>query len=91
MTDEMARNDAMNGLADTEDEERLSKLPPEEIDEDRTVGGGMLDAGGTATTRGTGTLGGQAQGGDGDVDGDDPDDVDVAGAPLPPGPGGVTR
>jgi hypothetical protein len=50
------------------DEERLSKLPPEERDDDRTVGGGMLAQGGTSISRGTGTLGGEAQGRDVEAD-----------------------
>jgi hypothetical protein len=76
----------------TADEERLSKLPPEEHDADRTVGGGMLDAGGTAIERGTGTLSGEAQ--DRDVEADDENtarpeiDDDLA---YPSEPGGGTH
>jgi hypothetical protein len=39
-----------------------SKLPDHEIDEDATIGGGILSEGGTAIDRGTGTLDGQAEG-----------------------------
>jgi hypothetical protein len=74
------------------DDDRLSKLPPEEHDEDRTLGGGMLGQGGTAVNRGTGTLGGEAQGRD--VEADDEKqaeptvDDDLA---FPTEPGGGTR
>jgi hypothetical protein len=44
-----------------EEDERLDELPEHERDDDRTIGGGVMDAGGTAVDRGTGTLGGQAQ------------------------------
>jgi hypothetical protein len=53
------------GIDDDDDEDRL---PAHEIDEDETVGGGVLSQGGTAIDRGTGTLAGQAQG---EVDPDD--------------------
>ncbi len=46
---------------DSEDER---PLPDHEYDENESVGGGVLGAGGTATDRGTGTLEGQAQGDD---------------------------
>jgi hypothetical protein len=75
------------------DDDRLSKLPPEEHDEDRTVGGGMLDQGGTAVSRGTGTLGGEAQRRDVEADDDEQRaestvDDDLA---FPTEPGGGTR
>jgi hypothetical protein len=41
---------------------RLDELPEHEIDDDQTVGGGVMSEGGTAIDRGTGTLAGQAQG-----------------------------
>ena len=41
---------------------RTEGLPEHEIDDDRTTGGGILSEGGTAVDRGTGELGGQAQG-----------------------------
>jgi hypothetical protein len=43
-------------------------LPRHEIDEDETVGGGVMSQGGTAIDRGTGTLSGQAQGAEDDDD-----------------------
>jgi hypothetical protein len=46
------------------EEARRRGLPEHEIDEDETVGGGVMASGGTAIDRGTGTLGGQAQGTD---------------------------
>ena len=46
-------------------------VPSHEMDEDETVGGGMMSQGGTSVDRGTGVLDGQAQG-----DGHDGDDVD---------------
>jgi hypothetical protein len=60
---------------------RMDELPAHEIDEDETVGGGLMSQGGTAIDRGTGTTGGQAQGTplpdeDPGVDrDDDPDEV----------------
>jgi hypothetical protein len=52
---------------DEDDEEtgRLDELPEHERDDDRTVGGGLMESGGTAIDRGTGTLAGQAQHADG--------------------------
>jgi hypothetical protein len=47
-------------------------LPEHEIDEDETVGGGVLAAGGTAIDRGTGTLGGTAESHDPTEDDDAP-------------------
>jgi hypothetical protein len=64
---------------------RERALPEHERDDARTIGGGVLTSGGTAIDRGTGTLGGQAQGpvaaddvdaearDDGWVEPDDPD------------------
>ena len=46
-------------------------MPEDEIDDDRTIGGGVMGEGGTAIDRGTGTLSGTAQDPDGDEDGDD--------------------
>jgi hypothetical protein len=75
----------------TAHEERLEKLPPEEIDEGRTVGGGVMSEGGTAIERGTGTLSGEAQ--DRDVEADDEnrrdrnDDIDDIAYPTEPGGG----
>ena len=57
---------------DAAEEARRRGLPEHEIDEDATVGGGMMSQGGTAIDRGTGTLSGQAQGErDEDADGGD--------------------
>ena len=36
--------------------ERLDELPDHEIDDERTVGGGVMSQGGTAIDTGTGTL-----------------------------------
>ncbi len=47
-------------------DESTAGLPRHEIDEDDAVGGGVMGAGGTAVDRGTGELGGSAQGDDGD-------------------------
>jgi hypothetical protein len=46
-------------------------MPEHERPDDQTVGGGVLEQGGTAIDRGTGTLGGQAQGPAADDDRDD--------------------
>jgi hypothetical protein len=56
----------------TSDEARARGLPEHEIDENQTVGGGVMGSGGTAIDRGTGTLSGEAQ----DKDNDDEDDED---------------
>jgi hypothetical protein len=53
-------------------EDDSDQLPEHERRDDRTVGGGMMDQGGTAIDRGTGTLGGRAQGPSEDDDRDDP-------------------
>lgn len=45
-----------------EDHDEDDGLPEHERDDDRTIGGGMMGAGGTATDRGTGELTGDAQG-----------------------------
>ncbi len=64
-------DDSANG----DDQDRLSKLPPEERDDPNTIGAGVMSAGGTAVDRGTGTLSGEAQGDDrGD---DDPEALDL--------------
>ncbi|HSK53024.1 MAG TPA: hypothetical protein VLA44_09730 [Clostridia bacterium] len=66
-------------------EDRLEDMPEHESDEDvETVGGGVMSAGGTAVDRGTGTLGGTAQG---PRDADDHDDLDddFDAAPVDPG------
>jgi len=47
---------------DEDGDERPDELPEHERDDDRTVGGGVMSMGGTTVDRGTGTLGGQAQG-----------------------------
>jgi len=56
--------------------QRRNGMPEDEIDDDRTVGGGVLSEGGTAIDRGTGTLSGTAR----DLDDDDDDDGDDADA-----------
>ena len=55
---------------DRTDPERLDQLPEHERDDDvaGTSGGGILSEGGTAVDRGTGTLGGVAQGRDDEVE-----------------------
>ena len=60
--------DPLDGTT-TEDDARREEaarrgLPEHEIDEEDTAGGGILGVGGTAIDRGTGTLGGTAQGND---------------------------
>jgi hypothetical protein len=70
MSNDLYRNDRTNPVGDESDtDDRLAKLPPEEHDADRTIGGGVMDAGGTAIDRGTDTLAGEAQ--DRDVEADD--------------------
>src|SRR5256885_16118271 len=49
-------------------DERERKLPEFERDDERTVGGGLISQGGTATDRGPGELDGTAQGGETDAD-----------------------
>jgi hypothetical protein len=51
-------------LGTDDEDERLDELPEHERDDDQTIGGGVMHAGGTAIDRGTGTLGGQAQSAD---------------------------
>jgi hypothetical protein len=50
-------------------------LPSHEIDDDSTAGGGIMSQGGTSIDRGTGTLGGVAQGHT-ETDEDGPTDED---------------
>jgi hypothetical protein len=82
-TKEIEMNDGLNrpivpaGI-DLDDDE--GTLPEHERRDDRTVGGGMMDQGGTAIDRGTGTLGGQAQGPAEDDDKDDPLEPEGVGA-----------
>jgi hypothetical protein len=63
---------------DDRDRERLEELPEHEKRdvEGQSVGGGVMSEGGTAVDRGTGTLGGTAQGAvaDDDLAGDALDD-----------------
>jgi hypothetical protein len=59
------------GYPDRDAEEADEQLPEHERRVDRTAGGGVLSAGGTATDRGTGTLDGQAQGPEADDDQED--------------------
>jgi hypothetical protein len=54
------------------DPEKQDELPEHELDRDETVGGGVMETGGTAVDRGTGTLTGKAQGTAEDEDQDDP-------------------
>ena len=49
-------------MREPEDARRMRELPEHEIDDERTAGGGILGEGGTAVDRGTGELGGTAQG-----------------------------
>lgn len=57
---------------------RRNGMPEEEIDDDRTVGGGVLSEGGTAIDRGTGTLSETAR----DLGVDDDDEADAGSAAL---------
>jgi hypothetical protein len=59
-----------------DEDRRLDQMPDHELDDDRTIGGGILSEGGTAIVRGTGTLDGTAQ------DHDTTDDDDEAGVDL---------
>jgi hypothetical protein len=66
-------------IREPEDIRRLRDLPDHEQDPDTTIGGGVLSQGGTAQDRGTGTLGGVAEGPnagmaeDENINEDDPD------------------
>jgi hypothetical protein len=46
------------------DDQREGMLPEHEIDDERSVGGGIMSSGGTAVDRGTGTLAGGPADGD---------------------------
>jgi hypothetical protein len=70
------------------DEDRLEDMPEHESDKDvdTVLGGGVMSAGGTAVDRGTGTLGGTAQGPRDADDRDDEDlDDDLDATPVDPG------
>ena len=62
-----ATHDAVDGPDDEEELDRTDALPEHERDDDRTLGGGVMSMGGTTVDRGTGTLGGEAQGDDSDA------------------------
>jgi hypothetical protein len=49
-------------IREPEDIRRLQGLPDHERDPNESVGGGLMSQGGTAHDRGTGTLGGVAEG-----------------------------
>ena len=69
-----AAEDVVKDPETTDERGRLGKLPEHEIDDDTTVGGGVMSQGGTVVDRGTGTLDGQAQG-------TPPDDDDALSGP----------
>jgi hypothetical protein len=69
----------LGGLDELDDQARAgiggpddgNSMPAHEIDEDDSVGGGVMSQGGTAIDRGTGSISGQAQDkSGGDEDGD---------------------
>jgi hypothetical protein len=66
----------LDGPADR-DERAEGELPAHEIDDERTMGGGLMSEGGTAIDRGTGTLSGEAQGPDAGLDSEDVVDEDA--------------
>ena len=59
---------------DRHDEAREAHLPEHELDDERSVGGGIMSSGGTAVDRGTGTLSGEAQGHEAGTAGEDSGD-----------------
>jgi hypothetical protein len=71
MTDDLFRQPFGGEDAEADAEGDRSGLPSHEVDDDTTVGGGLMSSGTTATDRGTGDLGGQAQGDDRNDDRDD--------------------
>ncbi len=71
MTDDLFRPPFGGVDDDASDEADRSGLPGHEIDDDTSVGGGLMSSGGTATDRGTGELAGRAQG-----DAESTDDVE---------------
>ena len=62
-------HDPFDGAEDEEDMDRTDAMPEHELDDESTVGAGVMSMGGTSVDRGTGMLSGEAQG-----DGDDHDD-----------------
>jgi hypothetical protein len=68
---------------DERERDRERKLPEFERDDERTVGGGLMSQGGTATDRGTGELDGTAQG-----ETDDDEDETTEGLTDDAGPSG---
>jgi hypothetical protein len=70
-------------MDDMEQQDRQQGLPEFERDDERTVGGGLMSEGGTATDRGTGELDGTAQGGT-----DEDEDETTEGFADDAGPGG---
>jgi hypothetical protein len=64
----LGSTDDARSHSDDDGRDRLADLPEHELDDDATVGGGVMSQGGTAIDRGTGTLSGEAQGADDDAD-----------------------
>ena len=80
-------------MDDQHELDRERELPEFETDEDRTVGGGLMSEGGTATDRGTGDLGDGGMPDGTDEDDDEPthglaDDLGPGGAVIPGPPTG---
>jgi hypothetical protein len=73
----------MDDMDDREERDRERRLPEFERDDERTVGGGLMSQGGTATDRGTGQLDGTAQG-----ETDEDEDETTEGLADDAGPGG---
>jgi hypothetical protein len=63
-------------MDDQHELDRERELPGFEPDEERTIGGGLMSEGGTATDRGTGDLGGEPLPEGTDEDDDEPIDDD---------------
>ena len=61
MTDDLFRQPFGGEDDDAETSDKLREMPSHELDDDTTVGGGLMSSGATAEDRGTGELGGQAQ------------------------------
>ena len=90
MTDDLFRQPFGGEDDDAQTGGDRNGLPSHEIDDDTTVGGGLMGSGTTVEERGTGELGGQAQGGAGDDRDDDLIGVNEGAIAGPPAGGAQT-
>lgn len=90
MTDDLFRQPFGGEDDSAETSDRLSEMPSHEVDDDTTVGGGLMSSGTTSEDRGTGELGGQGERSVGDDRDDDLVGVNEGAIAGPPAGGAQT-